>query len=205
MNKITSIRGSAVVVRGNDIDTDQIIPARFLKAITFEGIENYAFYDLRYTKDGAQKEHPFNDRKYSGANILIVNSNFGCGSSREHAPQTLKRHGIDAIIGESFAEIFAGNCTALGMPLLTLPRAELHEIQALVEEKPRTVIEIQIDERTVKVADRSYSAAIPKEMRETFLKGTWDNTDLMLSYSKSIEKTYATLPYLQHFKEYQEA
>ncbi len=202
MSKILHVKGYGIVVRGNDIDTDQIIPARFLKAITFTGIEKYAFYDLRYNEDGSKKEHPFNDEKYAKSNIMIVNNNFGCGSSREHAPQTLQRHGIDAIIGESFAEIFAGNCTALGVPILILSRKEIHEIQDMIENDPSIPIEISIDKAQITIGKTVYTSSIKKEIQTTFLQGTWDNTTLMLSFNEKIEETYNRLPYIQHFKGY---
>ena len=202
MSKILYITGHGIVIRGNDIDTDQIIPARYLKAVTFAGIEKYAFYDLRYNADGSKKDHPFNDEKYVDGNIMIVNSNFGCGSSREHAPQTLKRCGIDAIIGESFAEIFAGNCTTLGMPILCLSRQEIHTIQDIVETKPSTPIEINIEKAQVIVNQTMYASSIKKEIQTTFLQGTWDNTNLMLSFDNKIEQTYNRLPYIHNFKGY---
>ncbi len=203
MNIIQKIEGRAIVVRGNDIDTDQIIPARFLKAITFEGIEEYAFYDLRYTEDMQKKDHPFNDERYKGARVLLVNSNFGCGSSREHAPQTLHRHGIDVIIGESFAEIFTSNCTALGMPILLLPKAQIQELQQTIEDNPTLDLRIDIEQKKVHCEDKVYEVDIASEIRKTFLKGTWDNTNLMVSHGSQIEETYASIPYLSQFKGYE--
>ena len=125
MKKITTIQGTGVAIRGNDIDTDQIIPARYMKEVTFTGLEKYAFHDVRYNSDKSLKDHPFNDPKYKDASIMIVNSNFGCGSSREHAPQAIIRHGIQAMIGQSFGEIFMGNCTTLGVPVLIVTSKKL--------------------------------------------------------------------------------
>lgn len=199
MKKITALKGTGIVIRGNDIDTDQIIPARYMKEITFEGIEQYAFYDVRYHEDGALKDHPFNDEKYSNASILIVNSNFGCGSSREHAPQTIMRHGIQAIIGESFAEIFAGNCTTLGVPVLTLQKQEILAIQDNVEQNPTLTIDINLTESHIQVGDTHYVANMPSQIQKTLVEGTWDTTDVLLSNSADIEKVYTTLPYINHF------
>ncbi|WP_368280562.1 3-isopropylmalate dehydratase small subunit 2, partial [Halalkalicoccus subterraneus] len=119
VDTIDSVSGTAIPIRGNDIDTDQIIPARFMKVVTFDGLGEFAFFDQRFDSEDNEKDHPFNEEQYQEANVLVVNSNFGCGSSREHAPQALQRWGIDAIVGESFASIFAGNCLALGIPTVT--------------------------------------------------------------------------------------
>src|SRR5918993_4052204 len=135
--KITSVKGTAVRIRGNDIDTDRIIPARYLKEVTFARMGDYPFFDERYDGSGKKKDHPFNDSEYKGASILFVNKNFGCGSSREHAPQALYRFGIKAIVGESFAAIFAGNCTMMGVPVVTVSAQEIQELMKSVEENPR--------------------------------------------------------------------
>ena len=126
---ITAVQGTAIPLPGNDIDTDRIIPARYLRSVTFEGLGSEVFKDERFNDDGSAKAHPFNDDKYSGATLLIVGRNFGCGSSREHAPQAIMRFGIKAIIGESFAEIFAGNCTSLGIPVCTADEQTIDELQ----------------------------------------------------------------------------
>lgn len=197
MAKITSVEGRGIVVEGNDIDTDQIIPARYLKEITFERMGQYAFFDLRYAQDGSLKEHPFNDPKYKGASILIVNSNFGCGSSREHAPQALVRSGIRAFIGESFSEIFSGNCTALGAPIITLPKAQVQEIQRAVEADPALAIRIDIVGGTVTVGDKVYATVIPPQIKEALAGGTWDTTNVMLEHDADITRVYNALPYIR--------
>ena len=134
--EIDSVTGTGVPVRGNDIDTDQIIPARFMKVVTFDGLGEFAFFDQRFDDEDNQKEHPFNEPQFQDASVLAVNANFGCGSSREHAPQALMRWGIDAIIGESFAEIFAGNCLALGIPTVTADHETIVELQEWIDEHP---------------------------------------------------------------------
>ena len=149
MNKITQIEGKAVVVEGNDIDTDRIIPARYLKEITFTNMGKYPFYDERFDAEGKPKGHPFDLPQFQGANILFVNQNFGCGSSREHAPQSLMRWGVRAIVGESFAEIFAGNCTMLGIPTATVSQAEMQKLQALVKEKPQTKFLLDLEKKSL--------------------------------------------------------
>src|ERR1700745_2689343 len=134
--KITQVSGTAVAIRGNDIDTDRIIPARYLKEVTFARMGSYPFFDERFDAEGKQKPHPLNDVKHKGASILFVNKNFGCGSSREHAPQALYRFGIQAIVGESFAAIFAGNCTIMGVPTVTVSAKEIEQLMKSVEDNP---------------------------------------------------------------------
>src|SRR5512145_3576316 len=134
--KINKISGTAVSLRGNDIDTDRIIPARYLKEVTFARMGDYPFFDERYDGSGRKKDHPLNDPEYHGAALLFVNKNFGCGSSREHAPQALYRFGIKAIVGESFAAIFAGNCTMMGLPAVTAPAADIEQLMKRVAENP---------------------------------------------------------------------
>jgi 3-isopropylmalate/(R)-2-methylmalate dehydratase small subunit len=197
---IKHIRGTGLVVRGNDIDTDQIIPARYMKVVTFDGLGEYAFYDLRYEEDGTRKPHPFNDEKYAGASILIVNRNFGCGSSREHAPQALMRAGIHAVIGESFAEIFGGNCTAMGVPSVTLESSAVLELMDLVEANPSLEIRIDLPEGKVTCGDWSVPFEMHPAYRSALIAGSWDSTSVLLSNVASIEKTAHQLPYLTGFE-----
>lgn len=196
---IRQIEGRGIVVRGNDIDTDQIIPARYMKVVTFDGLGEYAFYDVRYDGEGNTKPHPFNDSKFEGSSILIVNSNFGCGSSREHAPQALMRSGIDAIIGESYAEIFAGNCTAMGVPAVSLSHEEVEEIMNTVESDPSTEILIDLPKGSLTVGGREYTFDIPPAYLNALTAGTWDSTSVLLSNLSEIDETIRSLPYLNEF------
>ncbi|RKX83715.1 MAG: 3-isopropylmalate dehydratase small subunit [Spirochaetes bacterium] len=190
---------------GDDIDTDRIIPARYLKAVTFDKLGDFAFYDERFDKDGKELKHPFNDKRYKGAGILIVNKNFGCGSSREHAPQSLMRAGIKAIIGESFAEIFLGNCTALGIPAVTLEEKPVNEIMSIVKENPETILTINLDKKTLSIKNdngaggKEYRIGISNSARQVFLSGTWDTTSVLLSNENEIREKAAELPYLNNF------
>jgi 3-isopropylmalate/(R)-2-methylmalate dehydratase small subunit len=190
------VSGSGIPVRGNDIDTDQIIPARYLKAITFEGLGEYAFMDLRFDDDGNEKDHPFNEVQYQDANVLVVNANFGCGSSREHAPQALMRWGIDAIVGESFAEIFAGNCLALGIPTVTADQETIRELQDHVEKYPDTEIEVDVAAETVRYDDRTIEVTVDDAQRKALVDGIWDTTALMKANRNAIAETAASLPYV---------
>ena len=152
---VDRVEGTAVPVRGNDIDTDQIIPARFMKVVTFDGLGEFAFFDQRFDDEDDEKDHPFNEAQHQGADVMVVNANFGCGSSREHAPQALVRWGIDAIIGESFAEIFAGNCLALGVPTVTADPGTIRALQNWVAEHPNGQVEIDVAAETVTYGDRT--------------------------------------------------
>ncbi|MGN6732176.1 MAG: 3-isopropylmalate dehydratase small subunit, partial [Candidatus Binatia bacterium] len=147
--KITRISGTAVPIRGNDIDTDRIIPARYLKEPTFARMGEYPFFDERFDTAKKKKDHPFNDPEYEGASVLFVNKNFGCGSSREHAPQALYRFGIQAIVGESFAAIFAGNCTMMGLPTVTVGAKEIEQLMKSVEDNPRTEYTVDLEQKTI--------------------------------------------------------
>lgn len=196
---VKKIEGTGIVVRGNDIDTDQIIPARYMKVVTFDGLGEYAFYDVRYDEDGNKKPHPFNDARYEGASVLIVNSNFGCGSSREHAPQALMRSGIEVVIGESYAEIFAGNCTAMGVPAVRLTHEEVEEIMSAVENDPTTRITVDLPKGTVDVGGREYQFDIPPAYLNALTAGTWDSTSVLLSSLSDIEETMQSIPYLNGF------
>src|SRR5438309_9734730 len=146
--RVTQVRGTAVPIRGNDIDTDRIIPARYLKEPTFARMGKYPFFDERFDSEGKQKPHPFNDAKYKGASILLVNKNFGCGSSREHAPQALYRFGIHAIVGESFAAIFACNCTIMGVPAVTVSHEEIELMMKTADPSLQTQFVVDIDKKT---------------------------------------------------------
>ncbi len=196
---IDEVAGRAIPIRGNDVDTDAIIPARFMKCVTFDGLGEYAFYDERYDDEGNPKDHPFNDDRFQGASILLVNSNFGCGSSREHAPQALAKWGIRAVVGESFAEIFAGNCTAMGIPALTMDHDKIETLMNLVEEQPDVQLNVRVREQLVQVDRRVFEGFIPSASRNSLLGGTWDSTALLLSDRKAIEDTAADLPYINGF------
>ena len=193
---VESVSGTGIPVRGNDIDTDQIIPARFLKVLTFEGLGEFAFFDQRFDDDDRPKDHPFNDERYAGASILVVNSNFGCGSSREHAPQALKRWGIDAIVGESFAEIFAGNCLALGVPTVTASPEAVGALQAHVESDPATEIHVDVDSETVTYDGNAVDVSVDPAQRQSLVEGEWDTTALLGSNPEEVEATADSLPYI---------
>lgn len=198
-NPIKRVEGTGIVVRGNDIDTDQIIPARYMKVVTFDGLGEYAFYDVRYDEAGNKQPHPFNDPRYEGSSVLIVNSNFGCGSSREHAPQALMRSGIEVVIGESYAEIFAGNCTAMGVPAVQLSHEEVEEIMSMVENEPSTRIAVDLPKGTVDVGGKEYAFDIPPAYLNALTAGTWDSTSVLLSSLSDIEETMHSIPYLNGF------
>jgi 3-isopropylmalate/(R)-2-methylmalate dehydratase small subunit len=194
---VEHVEGTGIPVRGNDIDTDQIIPARFMKVVTFDGLGEFAFFDQRFDDEDNEKDHPFNEEQYQDANVLVVNSNFGCGSSREHAPQALVRWGIDAIIGESFAEIFAGNCLALGVPTVTADTETIRELQDYVEKYPDSEIEIDVEAETVSYDDRVVEVEVDDAQRKALVDGIWDTTALMKSNTEAIADTAASLPYIE--------
>ncbi|AFO56991.1 MULTISPECIES: 3-isopropylmalate dehydratase small subunit [unclassified Natrinema] len=193
---VDSVSGSGVPIRGNDIDTDQIIPARFMKVVTFDGLGEFAFFDLRFDDDDAQKEHPFNEDRYQDSSVLVVNSNFGCGSSREHAPQALMRWGIDAIIGESFAEIFAGNCLALGIPTVTADSETIEALQDWVDANPDGELEIDVEAEEVTYGDRTIDVTVDDAQRKALVEGVWDTTALMKSNADAVRDTARELPYV---------
>ncbi|HET7344092.1 MAG TPA: 3-isopropylmalate dehydratase small subunit [Methylomirabilota bacterium] len=189
------VTGHGIPVPGNDIDTDRIIPARFLKAVTFEGMGEHAFEDARKQNP----EHPFNSPAYQGASVLVVGQNFGCGSSREHAPQALMRWGIRAIVGGSFGEIFFGNCVMLGIPCLTVSQADLEWLQREVGKAPKTAIAVDVDAQQVRFGERVIKAAVPDGPRKQLLEGTWDSTAVLLNAGDAIEATAKKLPYVKGF------
>jgi 3-isopropylmalate/(R)-2-methylmalate dehydratase small subunit len=197
--KITQVRGTALPMRGNDIDTDRIIPARYLKQATFARMGDYPFYDERYNETGKKKDHPFNDPEYGGAAILFVNKNFGCGSSREHAPQALYRFGIHAIVGESFAAIFAGNCTMMGVPTVTVSAKEIDQLIKSVEENPRTEYTVDLQGKTLCYGDQKIAIDLPETYRNALTTGCWDSTALLRANLDQVKKTAAKLPYVSGF------
>ena len=193
---VERVEGTGIPIRGNDIDTDQIIPARFMKVVTFDGLGEFAFFDQRFDDEDNEKEHSFNEERYQDANVLVVNANFGCGSSREHAPQSLVRWGIDAVIGESFAEIFAGNCLALGVPTVTADSETIEALQAWVEENPDGDIEIDVAAETVTYGGNTIDVTVDEAQRKALVDGIWDTTALMKSNTEAIAETAASLPYI---------
>jgi 3-isopropylmalate/(R)-2-methylmalate dehydratase small subunit len=171
---VTRISGRAVPVPGDDVDTDRIIPARFMRCITFDGLGEYAFYDARFEEDGTPKAHPLNEERFEGASILIAGANFGCGSSREHAPQALYRYGFKAVLGESFAEIFFGNCTTLGIPCLSLSRSDLEALSALVRANPALEIVLDVQGLTVTAGEKTFPAKLDSTAQGVLVGGKWD-------------------------------
>lgn len=193
---IDYVAGTGIPVRGNDVDTDQIIPARFLKVVTFDGLGEVAFFDQRFTDRDEPKSHPFNEQQFQGASVLVVNANFGCGSSREHAPQALKRWGIDAIVGESFAEIFAGNCLALGIPTVTASPTDVSSLQKWIDEHPAGTVEVDVTDATVTFGGTSIHGAVDDAQQKALAEGIWDTLALMRANADLIAETAASLPYV---------
>jgi 3-isopropylmalate/(R)-2-methylmalate dehydratase small subunit len=196
IEQIRLVHGRALPLRGDNIDTDRIIPARFLRSITFEGLENHLFEDDRKQLQTAGQRHPLDDLRYVGASILLTNANFGCGSSREHAPQAIRRHGIRAVVGESFSEIFFGNSVALGMPCVTAEAATVAALMQMVESAPSTDVDVDLDQMTVKAGSATYGISLPAAARESFLDGTWDATGLLLDRFEDVETVAKGLPYV---------
>ena len=196
MNTITSVAGRGIPLRGNDIDTDRIMPARFLKVVSFEGLENHLFEDDRKTN---REQHPFSDMRYHEGTILVVNANFGCGSSREHAPQGIVRHGIKAIIGESFSEIFLGNSSVLGLPCFSADHASIEQLQTLVEKSPEVVIQADVKTGQIAAGPLTFTASIPTALRDAFVSGQWDPTAMLLDKFDEVRTVAARLPYIAGF------
>lgn len=195
------IKGRALPVRGNDIDTDRIIPARFLKTVTFDGLGEHAFEDDRIGLRQQGQVHGFDDPKFSEATILFVNKNFGCGSSREHAPQAIARwgKGIQVIVGESFAEIFYGNCQALGVPCPVVDAAGAEQLLSLCEQNPTLEFEVDLDKLEIRAGDQTVPISLPAGPRKSFLEGTWDSTGILLSAADLIRQKDAELAYLRRY------
>lgn len=197
---VKTVSATAIPVRGNDIDTDRIIPARFMKVVTFDGLGEYAFNDDRAQVKDAGSVHPFDQDRFAESAILLVNKNFGCGSSREHAPQSLHRWGIRACIGESFAEIFKGNCVGLGMPCLIADAGTMARLQGLAEEKPETEFVIDLDAEVVQADGHTWPIQIPAGEKQRLIGGTWDALGTLLGTLSNVEETLDKLPYITGFK-----
>jgi 3-isopropylmalate/(R)-2-methylmalate dehydratase small subunit len=196
-----TIEGTAVPVRGDDIDTDRIIPARYLRTVTFTGLGAHAFEDDRADLTRAGKQHPLDMPGYARARILLANKNFGCGSSREHAPQALMRwgNGITAIIAESFAEIFNANCFSLGIPCVKVDEATCRKLMAAVEAQPDLQVRIHLERSTIEAGPLQVSFEMPAGVRQRFLEGSWDSTAELLGNLSKIQATAARLPYVGGF------
>jgi 3-isopropylmalate/(R)-2-methylmalate dehydratase small subunit len=192
IEQVREVAGTALPLRGDSIDTDRIIPARFLKSVSFEGLETHLFEDDRIQANG----HPISNPAYAGSAILLVNANFGCGSSREHAPQAIRRWGIRAVVGESFSEIFFGNSVALGMPCVMASHADIERLMALVEGAPTTVLSLDLANGTVSGAGVTAPVTMPTAARESFLEGTWDATGMLLDRFEQVEAVANRLPYV---------
>ncbi len=195
-SKIERVQGRACVLRGNDIDTDRIIPARFMKVVTFDGLGEHAFTDDRKQAKG---QHPLDRKEYQGAQILIVGKNFGCGSSREHAPQALARWGFRAFVGESFAAIFAGNCGSLGLPLLVLSHEDNERLMQSVEANPTQTLTLDVAHATVSYRDGEIQGTIAPGMQRQFLDGSWDGIAVLQAAGSTIENTATALPYMNDY------
>jgi 3-isopropylmalate/(R)-2-methylmalate dehydratase small subunit len=193
VSEVKTVSGRGIPLIGNDIDTDRIIPARYLKAITFDGLGEGVFIDDRKALNG---EHPFDQPQYQGAKILIVNRNFGCGSSREHAPQALAKRGIQALIGESFAEIFFGNCVAMGVPCLTADTVTVKQLQELIAANPQAAVTVNLETLEVQIGDYTAPVTIAEGTRSTFVSGTWDACGQLVANVDQVRATAATLPYV---------
>ena len=197
--RIETIEGRALPMRGEDIDTDRIMPARFLRSITFEGLEGHVFEDDRLAASRIGDVHPFDTPEYQGASILIVNRNFGSGSSREHAPQGLRRRGIRAIIGESFAEIFFGNSLMIGLACVTAAQKDVERLMAQVEHDPAVVLRLDLKAGTCESRGLKVPVSMPAHVRDVLIAGAWDTTGLLLDRYEDVTATAAKLPYLSGF------
>jgi 3-isopropylmalate/(R)-2-methylmalate dehydratase small subunit len=200
IEQMTRISGRALPLRGNDIDTDRIIPARFLRSVSFEGLETHLFEDDIVQARAQNAGHAIVDPRFDGAEVLVVNRNFGCGSSREHAPQAIRRRGFRAVVGESFSEIFFGNSVALGMPCVTGSAGDVSRLQDLVEQAPEAIVTIDLDAQQLQCGDWRMPVTLPAAARESFLDGSWDATGLLLDRYEQVDETMKRLPYLNGWR-----
>ena len=195
VSRIEHASGRGMPLRGHDIDTDRIIPARFLKTVTNEGLGLHAFEDARKH----DPEHPFNQKAYEGASVLVAGLNFGCGSSREHAPESLKQWGIKAIVGGSFAEIFFGNCTMLGIPCVAIDNEDVLWLQRAIGRDPRQSVTVDVEKQEVRVGDRVIKGRVPDGARHQLVSGAWNQTGVLLEAGDAIEAAAKRLPYVSGF------
>ncbi|MBR5523027.1 MAG: 3-isopropylmalate dehydratase small subunit [Akkermansia sp.] len=194
LNKIISITGKAVPVPGADMDTDRIIPARFLKCVTFDELAGTMFYDERFHADGSSKDHPIDAPQHAGAAIIIGGENFGCGSSREHAPQAIKRSGIRAVVAESFAEIFFGNSSGIGLPCVCASQADLATLSSITTDAPETEWTLDLAAMTISCPSCSIPVRMPAEPREALMQGRWDAVVELMNAPEAVAQLAATLP-----------
>ena len=192
---ILTVSGRGLPLRGNDVDTDRIMPARFLVSVSFEGLERHLFEDDRK----ADPSHAFNDPRYAGAAVLIVNANFGCGSSREHAPQGIARSGIRAVVGESFSEIFQGNAAVIGLPCFVADRDAVNQLQTLVERTPEVTILADVQSGTITAGALRINATLPAALRDAFVSGQWNPTAMLLDRFEEVKAVADRLPYIRGF------
>jgi 3-isopropylmalate/(R)-2-methylmalate dehydratase small subunit len=194
LEQIKQLEGRAVYIPGNDIDTDRITPARYLKVVTFDGLGEALFFDERFNADGSQKPHPLNDPRFKGASIMLVGANFGCGSSREHSPQAIYRAGFRSIVGESFAEIFFGNATALGLPCVTAFRESIESLAQAIEQDPGLRVRVDVENLEVRYGDRSFAVSLPATAQKALIQGRWDPISDLLEAGELLEQASARLP-----------
>jgi len=192
---ILTLSGRGLPLRGEDIDTDRIMPARFLRAVSFDGLERHVFEDDR----ASNPNHPFNNARYNGASILVVNANFGCGSSREHAPQGLVRYGFKAIVGESYSEIFLGNSSVLGLPCFTADKASIEALQSVIERAPETIVDARVDTGVITAGSLTIQAQLPAGVRDAFLTDKWNPTSMLLGNFEQVRNTASHVPYVAGF------
>ncbi|MFM2418084.1 MAG: hypothetical protein RL385_2807 [Pseudomonadota bacterium] len=193
--KIAQIRGRGVAIPGDDIDTDQIIPARFLMCVSFDALGGQLFYDARFDAHGKPKDHPLNDARFTGAAVLVGGNNFGCGSSREHAPQSIHKAGFRAVVAGSFAEIFFGNATTLGLPCMSLSRTDLASLTAQIEADPSTEVTVDVAQLEVRAGGKVYPAALKPSARDALVRGEWDPISQLLEAPQAVAALKAHLPY----------
>jgi 3-isopropylmalate/(R)-2-methylmalate dehydratase small subunit len=194
--KITHVTGRGVPVPGDDIDTDRIIPARFMKCVTFDGLGEYVFFDVRQNEDGTARKHPLNEERFAGASILVSGNNFGCGSSREHAPQAIYRAGFRAVIAEGFAEIFFGNSTQLGIPCVSAGSEELDTLRAAIDSDPQLEITIDLEAREIRFGGQSIPCEIREGARSALVNGKWDPLQDLMDGAESVAGVAGSLPYM---------
>jgi len=197
LEKRTQVSGTAVYLPGSDIDTDRIIPARFMKCVTFDGLGEYLFYDVRKNADGSDKDHPLNDPRFKGASILLAGVNFGCGSSREHAPQAIYRYGFRAVVAESFAEIFFGNCVTLGIPCAVAAAADMQRLREAVEKDPQLTVTVDVEKNRVFFGSENFTVNIPDTARDALVSGRWDPIADLLEGESAVAATAGGLDYMK--------